>query len=94
MGLLDGKVAVVTGAGSGMGKASVEVFVREGAKVVAADISGAENDTATEVGEGVVPIHCDVTDEHDVEAMVAGCGRGVRTRRRRCATSRALRMPR
>ena len=41
MGLLDGKVAVITGAGSGMGQASVQVFVREGAKVVAADISGA-----------------------------------------------------
>jgi NAD(P)-dependent dehydrogenase (short-subunit alcohol dehydrogenase family) len=37
MGLLDDKVAVITGAGSGMGKASVGVFVREGAMVVAAD---------------------------------------------------------
>ena len=46
MGELDGKVAVITGAGSGMAKASVKVFVREGAKVVAADISGAEQDTA------------------------------------------------
>ena len=55
MGLLDGKVAVITGAGSGMGKASVEVFVREGARVVAADISGAEKDTADAVGEGVRP---------------------------------------
>ena len=71
MGLLDGKVAVVTGTGSGMGKASVEVFVREGARVVAADVSGAENDTATEVGDAVVPVHCDVTQEGDVEAMVA-----------------------
>ena len=42
MGILDGKVAVITGAGSGMAKASVEVFVREGAKVVAGDFSGAE----------------------------------------------------
>ena len=48
MGLLDGKVAVITGAGSGMVKASVQVFVREGARVVAADISGAEKDTAAE----------------------------------------------
>lgn len=70
MGSLDGKVAVITGAGSGMAKASVKVFVREGAKVVAADISGAEQDTATEVGEGVLPIHCDVTQEADVEAMI------------------------
>ena len=47
MGLLDDKVTVITGAGSGMGKASVKVFIREGAKVVAADISGAERDVAT-----------------------------------------------
>lgn len=70
MGLLDGKVAVITGAGSGMAKASVKVFVREGAKVVAGDISGAEKDTANEVGEGVLPVHCDVTKESDVEAMM------------------------
>jgi NAD(P)-dependent dehydrogenase (short-subunit alcohol dehydrogenase family) len=71
MGFLDGKVAVITGAGSGMGKASVKVFVREGAKVVAADISGAERDTAAESGAGVVPVHCDVTKEADVEALMA-----------------------
>jgi NAD(P)-dependent dehydrogenase (short-subunit alcohol dehydrogenase family) len=70
MGLLEGKVAVITGAGSGMAKASAKVFVREGAKVVAGDISGAEKDTAAEVGEGVLPVHCDVTNEADVEAMV------------------------
>jgi NAD(P)-dependent dehydrogenase (short-subunit alcohol dehydrogenase family) len=69
MGTLDGKVAVITGAGSGMAKASVEIFVREGAKVVAADVSGAEQDTAAAVGEGVLPVHCDVTQEADVEAM-------------------------
>lgn len=71
MGTLDSKVAVITGAGSGMGKASVKVFVREGATVVAADISGAEQATAAEVGDGVVPVHCDVTQEADVEAMMA-----------------------
>jgi NAD(P)-dependent dehydrogenase (short-subunit alcohol dehydrogenase family) len=70
MGLLDGKVAVITGAGSGMAKASTRVFVREGAKVVAADISGAEKDTAAEVGQGVLPVHCDVTRESDVEATM------------------------
>jgi NAD(P)-dependent dehydrogenase (short-subunit alcohol dehydrogenase family) len=71
MGELDGKVAVITGAGSGMAKASVKVFVREGAKVVAADISGAEEDTANEVGGDVVAVHCDVTKEAEVEAMMA-----------------------
>ena len=70
MGFLDGKVAVITGAGSGMAKASVKVFVREGARVVAADVSGAEKDTASEVGDGVLPVHCDVTEEADVEAMI------------------------
>lgn len=71
MRLLEGKVAVITGAGSGMGKASVKVFVREGATVVAGDISGAERDTAAEIGAGVFPIRCDVSREADVEAMMA-----------------------
>jgi NAD(P)-dependent dehydrogenase (short-subunit alcohol dehydrogenase family) len=70
MGFLEGKVAVITGAGSGMAKASTKVFVREGATVVAVDISGAEKDTATEVGDAVVPFHADVTQEADVEAMI------------------------
>ena len=69
MGELDGKVAVITGAGSGMAKASVKVFVREGAKVIAADVSGGEKDVAAELGENVVPVHCDVTQEDDVAAM-------------------------
>jgi len=68
-GLLEGKVAVITGAGSGMGKASAKVFAREGATVVGADISGAEKDTATELGGSVLPVHCDVSQEADVEAM-------------------------
>jgi NAD(P)-dependent dehydrogenase (short-subunit alcohol dehydrogenase family) len=70
VGFLEGKVAVITGAGSGMAKASVKVFVREGAKVVAGDVSGAEKDTASELGSAVVPFHCDVTDEADVEAIM------------------------
>jgi NAD(P)-dependent dehydrogenase (short-subunit alcohol dehydrogenase family) len=71
MGLLEGKVAVITGAGSGMAKESTRVFVREGARVVAADISGAEETTAAEVGDAVVPFHCDVTREADVAALMA-----------------------
>jgi NAD(P)-dependent dehydrogenase (short-subunit alcohol dehydrogenase family) len=71
MGILDGKVAVITGAGSGMAKASTKVFAREGARIVAADISGAEKTTAAEVGDAVVPFHCDVTKEADVEALMA-----------------------
>jgi NAD(P)-dependent dehydrogenase (short-subunit alcohol dehydrogenase family) len=67
---MEGKVTVITGAGSGMGRASCNVFVREGAKVVAADISGAEKDTAAGLGKNVLPVHCDVTQEADVEAMI------------------------
>jgi NAD(P)-dependent dehydrogenase (short-subunit alcohol dehydrogenase family) len=69
MGLLEGKHAVITGAGSGIAKSATEVFVREGAKVLAADISGAEKKTAAEVGPQVIPFHCDVTKESDVAAM-------------------------
>jgi NAD(P)-dependent dehydrogenase (short-subunit alcohol dehydrogenase family) len=71
MGYLDDKVAVVTGAGSGMAKAAVQIFVREGARgVVAGDISGAQHDTAAEVGPNVLPVHCDVTQESDIAAMM------------------------
>ena len=71
MGELDNKVAVITGAGSGMARATATVFVREGAKVLAADISGREEETAAELGDAVVPCRCDVTDESSVEAMFA-----------------------
>jgi NAD(P)-dependent dehydrogenase (short-subunit alcohol dehydrogenase family) len=71
MGELDGKVAVITGAGSGMAKACSEVFVREGAKVLAADISGREEETAAQLGEAVVPFHVDIVQEAEVEAMFA-----------------------
>ena len=71
MGELDGKVAVITGAGSGMARASTAAFVREGAKVLAADVSGRQEDTAKDLGDAVVPFHVDVTAEADVEAMFA-----------------------
>jgi NAD(P)-dependent dehydrogenase (short-subunit alcohol dehydrogenase family) len=71
MGELDGKVAVITGAGSGMARAATEVFVREGARVLAADISGREDDTAAALGDAVVPFRVDVVDEVQVEAMFA-----------------------
>ena len=68
---LGGKVAVITGAGSGMARASAKVFVREGAKVLGADISGREKETADELGDAFVPFHGDVSNESDVEAMFA-----------------------
>ncbi len=69
--MLDDKVAFITGAGSGMGKACTILFAREGAKVVAGDISGAEKDTAAAAGPAVMPLHCDVTKEPDVEAAIS-----------------------
>jgi NAD(P)-dependent dehydrogenase (short-subunit alcohol dehydrogenase family) len=71
MGELDGKVAVITGAGSGMARATATVFVREGARVLAADISGRQDDTAAALGDACVPCAVDVTDEAGVEAMFA-----------------------
>jgi NAD(P)-dependent dehydrogenase (short-subunit alcohol dehydrogenase family) len=71
MGILGGKVAVITGSGRGIGKACAEVFVREGAQVLAADMSGAEKDTAAELGAAVVPSHTDVSKEDDVAGMIA-----------------------
>lgn len=71
MGILDGKVAVITGAGSGMGRGSCEVFVREGARVVAADISGKQEQTVADIGgSDIVAFQCDVSKEDQVEAMI------------------------
>jgi NAD(P)-dependent dehydrogenase (short-subunit alcohol dehydrogenase family) len=70
-GELDGKVAVVTGAGSGMGRATSRAFVREGARVLGVDISGREKETADELGDAFVPHSADVTIEADVEGMIA-----------------------
>jgi len=70
-GRLEGKVAVVTGAGSGIGAATAKAFHREGAKVVAADVSGLQEDVAKELGEGCLAIHADVSKGEDVRKMLA-----------------------
>jgi NAD(P)-dependent dehydrogenase (short-subunit alcohol dehydrogenase family) len=70
-GRLDGKVAIVTGAGSGIGRASAELFAAEGAKVVCADVSGDEEQTAAAIGAAAVALHVDVSVEAEVEGMVA-----------------------
>jgi NAD(P)-dependent dehydrogenase (short-subunit alcohol dehydrogenase family) len=70
-GLLEGKCTIVTGAGTGIGKAIARVFVREGAKVLAVDFSSAEEALPAELGSSVIPCHADVNSEQDVEAMFA-----------------------
>jgi NAD(P)-dependent dehydrogenase (short-subunit alcohol dehydrogenase family) len=74
-GLLEGKVAVITGAGSGVGRAASLLFARHGAKVLAADLNG---DTVAETvaqvrAEGGVAaaISCNVADADAVTAVVA-----------------------
>jgi NAD(P)-dependent dehydrogenase (short-subunit alcohol dehydrogenase family) len=69
-GRLAGKVAIITGAGAGMGEAAAELFHREGAKVVLADISGEQEKVAKRLGDGAIAVHADVSKEADVEAMV------------------------
>lgn len=70
MGMLDGKCAIVTGAGSGMGKATALLFAREGARVLAADISGNEVNIARQAGSNAIPFRVDVSKEDEVAAMV------------------------
>jgi NAD(P)-dependent dehydrogenase (short-subunit alcohol dehydrogenase family) len=71
MNRLAGKVAVITGAGSGIGRASAKMFVAEGAKVVVAELDetlGAAS--AREAGAGARFVATDVTDEASVKQMV------------------------
>jgi NAD(P)-dependent dehydrogenase (short-subunit alcohol dehydrogenase family) len=73
-GLLEGKVTVITGAGSGVGRAATLLFARHGAKVVAADIDAnwVEETVAqvkAEGGEAKATV-CDVTDAEAVNRMV------------------------
>lgn len=70
-GRLDGKVAIITGASTGLGPVMGELFVREGAKVLlAARREELVREAAERAGDGALAMRADVTDEADVAAMV------------------------
>ena len=67
---LKDKIAVITGAGSGMGKAMSTLFTLEGAKVICADVTGNQNAVAAALGNLAAPVHCDIANEADVQRMI------------------------
>ncbi|MHB8960981.1 MAG: glucose 1-dehydrogenase [Candidatus Limnocylindrales bacterium] len=71
---LDGKVTIITGGGSGMGKTAAELFAREGARVVVSDVSEAAGEAAVAAvkaaGGEATFVRADVSKENDARGMV------------------------
>ena len=74
-GLLEGKVAVITGAGSGVGRAAVKLWAEHGAKIIAADINLPSVEESVKLAGGqqgqIKTVECNVADPVAVDAMVA-----------------------
>jgi NAD(P)-dependent dehydrogenase (short-subunit alcohol dehydrogenase family) len=72
---LEGKVAVVTGAGSGIGRAGAQLFAEEGARVVVADLRHVQGqavaDEIVETGGEAIAIEVDVRDRESVASLVS-----------------------
>lgn len=68
---LNGAGAFISGGASGLGEATARLLVEQGARVAIADLNDEKaGDLASELGENAVAIHCDVTDEREVQAAV------------------------
>lgn len=79
MGRLEGKICLVTGAGSGIGRATALLFAREGASVWVADLdlSAARETCSLGASDALAPLQVDVTSEESVLAMVGAVREGA-----------------